>query len=340
MQHLGFPLHTIIIFILFVVAALFVDLVGHKNDKIMSLKSASLWSIFWVLVSVVFGVFLYYEHGGEMAKLFFAGYILEKSLSVDNLFVIMAIFTWFKIPQNYRHKVLYFGILGAIVFRLIFVAIGSGLFMLGSWMQIIFGLVVLYSAILMLKNNDSDDDEIEDYSNHLAYKFVYKYFSVFPKIVGHSFFINENTAQSELNKNPNLNFVDKKTWLIATPLFLCLCVIEVSDVMFAFDSVPAVIAVSQEPLIIYSAMIFAILGLRAMYFVLESLKKYLVYLEKSVIVLLFFIGFKIIINALNAMFDLEFEISSTISLIAIFTILGFGVLASVFVGKKQDISNL
>nr|WP_321318803.1 hypothetical protein [uncultured Campylobacter sp.] len=130
MQHLGFSLHTIIVFAIFVIVALFVDLVGHKNDKIMSLKSASLWSIFWVLVSVAFGVFLYYEHGREMANLFFAGYILEKSLSVDNLFVIMAIFTWFRIPQNYRHRVLYFGILGAIVFRLIFVAIGSWFFML------------------------------------------------------------------------------------------------------------------------------------------------------------------------------------------------------------------
>lgn len=333
MEHLGFPLHTIIVFVIFVIVSLCIDFWGHKSDKVMSLKSATLWSVFWIAVSVAFGFFIYKEHGADMASLFFSGYILEKSLSVDNLFVIMAIFTWFKIPQEYRHRVLYFGIIGAIVFRLIFVALGSGLFLIGPWVQIIFALIIIWSAFMMMRGGD--DDEMEDYSKHLAYRFVYKYFSVFPKLVGHNFFISKQKVADEISKNPSIQFFDRKTFLIATPLFLCLCVIEVSDVMFAFDSVPAVIAISVEPLIIYSAMIFAILGLRTLYFVLEALKNYLIYLEKAVIVLLFFIAVKISINALNTLFDIGFEISASASLYAIFIILGSGVLLSVLVPKKE-----
>lgn len=334
MEHLGFPLHTIIVFVIFVIVSLCIDFWGHKSDKAMSLKSATLWSVFWIAVSVAFGFFIYKEHGADMASLFFSGYILEKSLSVDNLFVIMAIFTWFKIPQEYRHRVLYFGIIGAIVFRLIFVAVGSGLFLIGPWVQIIFALIIIWSAFMMMRGGD-DDDEIQDYSQHLAYKFVYKYFSVFPKLVGHNFFINKEEALNEISKHPNIQFFDRKTLLIATPLFLCLCVIEVSDVMFAFDSVPAVIAISVEPLIIYSAMIFAILGLRTLYFVLEALKNYLIYLEKAVIVLLFFIAVKISINALNSLFNIGFEISASVSLYAIFIILGAGVFLSILAPKKE-----
>lgn len=323
----------IAVFVAFVVIALMIDFFAHRKDEKISLKSAGIWSIFWVLVSVAFGIYLYYSHNAEMAELFFAGYILEKSLSVDNLFVIMAIFTWFKIPNEYRHRVLYFGIIGAIVFRLIFVAIGSELFALSHWVQILFGLVILWTAFMMLKSGDDDDEKIEDYSNHLAYRLVYRFFSVFPKMVGHNFFINKKTADEEMSKNKALKFVYKGS-LIATPLFLCLCVIEFSDVMFAFDSVPAVIAISQEPLIIYSAMIFAILGLRTLYFLLEALKDYLVYLEKSVIVLLFFIAAKLINNALHEMYNISIKISSNTSLYIIAGVLICGVILSITIGKK------
>ncbi|MGX3010358.1 TerC/Alx family metal homeostasis membrane protein [Helicobacter sp. 23-1044] len=325
---------TAIIFAIFVIVALMIDFFAHRKDEKISLKSASIWSVFWIAVSIAFGIYLYYAKSAEMAHLFFAGYILEKSLSVDNLFVIMAIFSWFKIPDGYRHRVLYFGILGAIVFRLIFVVIGSELFALSHWVQIIFGAIILWTAFMMLKSND-DDEEIEDYSNHLAYRFVHKYFSVFPKMVGHNFFVSKKVVDSELAKNPSLNFVNKGTFLIATPLFLCLCVIEVSDVMFAFDSVPAVIAISQEPLIIYSAMIFAILGLRTLYFMLEALKDYLAYLEKSVIVLLFFIAVKLINNALHSIYGISVEISSSVSLYVIAGVLICGVLLSIFARKKE-----
>ncbi|CZE46910.1 TerC/Alx family metal homeostasis membrane protein [Campylobacter geochelonis] len=334
MEHLGFPVETIIVFIVFVLVAFCIDFMAHKKDDVISLKSAVIWSVFWVVISVLFGLYIYYHHGSEMASLFFAGYALEKALSVDNLFVMMAIFSWFKIPEIYRHRVLYFGILGAIIFRLIFVAIGSSLLMLSSWVEIVFAFVVAYTAIMMLKGTD-DGDEIEDYSQHLAYRLVYKYFPVFPRFVGHSFFISRNQAKKEIQKDKSIKFISKKGLFIATPLFLCLCVVEVSDVMFAFDSVPAIIAVSREPLIIYSAMIFAILGLRTLYFVLEALKRYLIYLEKAVIVLLFFIAFKLLVNGINHIFNLGFEISANLSLIIILTILAVGIIASYLFPEKN-----
>ncbi len=324
---------TAIVFVIFVIVALAIDFFAHRKDEKISLKSASIWSVFWIAVSVAFGIYLYYAQGAEMSQLFFAGYILEKSLSVDNLFVIMAIFSWFKIPEGYRHRVLYFGILGAVVFRLIFVAVGSELFALTPWVQIVFGAIILWTAFMMLKSND-DDEEIEDYSNHLAYRFVYRFFSVFPKMVGHNFFVSKKEVDAELSRNPSLKFVDRGTILIATPLFLCLCVIEVSDVMFAFDSVPAVIAISQKPLIIYSAMIFAILGLRTLYFMLEALKDYLAYLEKSVIVLLFFIAAKLIINAIHEIYGIGFKIASSTSLYVIAGVLVSGVILSIAMKDK------
>ncbi|MBL2063083.1 tellurium resistance protein TerC, partial [Klebsiella pneumoniae] len=139
----------------------------HRHDKPISLKSAALWSVFWVIVAMAFAGFLYIHHGAEVASLFVTGYALEKVLSVDNLFVMMAIFSWFSVPDRYRHRVLYWGIVGAIVFRGIFVAIGTGLLSLGPYVELVFAVVVAWTAVMMLKSGD-DGDEIEDYSQHLA----------------------------------------------------------------------------------------------------------------------------------------------------------------------------
>ncbi|MBK4641250.1 tellurium resistance membrane protein TerC, partial [Enterobacter hormaechei] len=231
--------------------------------------------------------------------LFVTGYALEKVLSVDNLFVMMAIFSWFSVPDRYRHRVLYWGIIGAIVFRGIFVAIGTGLLSLGPYVELIFAVVVAWTAVMMLKGG-GDDDEIEDYSQHLAYRLVKRFFPIWPKLSGHAFLLTQKEVDAELAKPENKDVSVgrlKKAALYATPLMLCVAVVELSDVMFAFDSVPAIIAVSREPLIVYSAMMFAILGLRTLYFVLEALKQYLSQLEKAVIVLLFFIAFKLGLNA-------------------------------------------
>ena len=337
-KFLGFPIQTTIVFVCLLVGALFIDLFTHRKDKVISLRSAILWSVFWVIISLLFAVYLFYSYGSEVGSLFITGYALEKVLSIDNLFVMMAIFSWFSIPSKYWHRILYWGIIGAIIFRGIFVIIGTGLLSLGSYVELIFAFVVGWTAVMMLKNDDNDE-EIEDYSQHLAYRLVKRIFPVWPKIYGHNFFINKKQVNEELAKPENKDLVinsGAKATIFATPLFLCLAVIEISDVMFAFDSVPAVIAVSREPLIIYSAMMFAILGLRSMYFVLDALKRYLVHLEKSVMVILFFIALKLFLNATDHLWGHGYNISASTSLIIVLTILALGIIASLLFPSKSE----
>ncbi|CUB06659.1 TerC/Alx family metal homeostasis membrane protein [Marinomonas fungiae] len=338
--HIGFPLETVVVFILLSVGAITIDLFMHRDDKPIQLKSAVMWSIFWVAISFAFAGFLYVNHGAEVASLFVTGYALEKVLSVDNLFVIMAIFSWFAVPNGYRHRVLYWGVIGAIVFRGIFVAIGTSLLSLGPWVEMIFAVIVLWTAVIMLKSGE-DDEEIEDYSKHLAYRMVQRFFPIWPKLTGNSFLLNQNEVNAELAKPENAGIqVGRigKVSLYATPLLLCLAVVELSDVMFAFDSVPAVIAVSQEPLIVYSAMMFAILGLRTLYFVLEALKQYLVHLEKAVIVLLFFIALKLGLNATAHIFHHEYTISAMASLAVVGVVLFCGIFASFIFPERNEVA--
>ncbi len=336
MEHLGFPPETVILFAVIVTLSLFLDLFAHRQDKVISFKSACLWSVFWIVLAVAFGVYLYVHHSPEMASLFFTGYVLEKVLSVDNLFVMMAIFSWFSIPGQFRHRVLYWGVLGAILFRAIFVAIGAELLSLGPYVELLFAVIVGYTAVMMLKKKD-DEEEIQDYSNHLAFRMVRRFFPVWPRLAGHTFFLSRHKAMEESQRdNIPIEGLGRRSSVVVTPLFLCLAVIEVSDVMFAFDSVPAVIAVSREPFIIYSAMIFAILGLRSLYFVLESMSGRLAYLEKAVIVLLFFIAFKLVLSGINHIFHVGFEISPNMSLVIVLGVLAAGIIASLVLKKKDE----
>jgi tellurite resistance protein TerC len=334
--HLGFPPLTMAVFAGIALSALLLDMVTHRGDKPVSLPKASIWSLFWIVISLGFAGFLYVQHGPEVASLFVTGYALEKVLSVDNLFVFMAIFAWFKVPDGFRHRVLYWGIIGAIVFRAVFVAIGAGLLALGPWVEIVFAVIVAWTAVMMLKGGD-DDEEEEDYSKHLAYRFARKLFPVWPKLHRNQFFVRREVLEVELKKpeNKGMSLAVKGT-LFATPLFLCLVVAEVSDVLFAFDSVPAVIAVSREPLIVYSAMLFAILGLRTLYFVLEALKRYLVHLEKAVIVLLFFIAAKLALNATEHMFSHGYSIDPNTSLLVVMVVLVIGMVGSLIFPAKED----
>ena len=348
--HLGFPLETVAVFVVLSVGAIAIDLFAHRSDKPMSLKSAALWSVFWIAVSLAFGGYLWFHHGSETASLFFTGYALEKVLSVDNLFVIMAVFSWFKIPEAYRHRVLYWGIIGAIVFRMVFVAIGTGLMALGPYVELVFAAVVGWTGIMMLRR-DEEEEANEDYSEHLAYRWVHRFFPVWPRLHGHNFFLHGHELTEACRQNPDVRPEPagedlkhpeqhhsqpvKKGALVATPLFLCLAIIEISDVMFAFDSVPAVIAVSKEPLIVYSAMMFAILGLRTMYFVLEALRGYLVHLEKAVVALLFFIAAKLALSASAHLFQHGYEISPNASLAVVLAVLALGVAASFVFPEKS-----
>lgn len=336
-SHIGFPPLTLAVFVGLAVGAMLLDMVTHRGDKPVSLLKASLWSIFWIAISLGFAGFLYYEHGPEVASLFVTGYALEKVLSVDNLFVFMAIFAWFKIPDGLRHRVLYWGIIGAIVFRGVFVAIGTGLLAFGPWVEVVFAVIVAWTAVMMLRAGGDDDEEEEDYSQHMAYRFAKKLFPVWPKLHGNQFFVRRNVLEQEVLKPENKGMsLAAKGGLFATPLFLCLVVAEISDVLFAFDSVPAVIAVSREPLIVYSAMLFAILGLRTMYFVLEALKRYLVHLEKAVIALLFFIAVKLGLNATDHLFHHGYSIDANTSLLIVMIVLVIGIVASVIFPAPEE----
>ena len=178
-----FPAETVIGLVALSVGAIFIDLFMHRHDKpIFPRKAQPYGPLFWVVVAMAFAGFLFVHHGAEVASLFVTGYALEKVLSVDNLFVMMAIFSWFSVPDRYRHRVLYWGIIGAIVFRGIFVAIGTGLLSLGPYVELIFAVVVAWTAVMMLKGG-GDDDEIEDYSQHLAYRLVKRFFPIWPKHV-------------------------------------------------------------------------------------------------------------------------------------------------------------
>lgn len=333
---LGLPPATIAVFVLLAVGAIAADMVSHRNHTAISLYQATHWSIFWIAVSLAFAGYLWVVHGKKAASLFVAGYALEKVLSIDNLFVFMAIFAWFKVPDALRHRVLYWGIAGAIVFRLVFVAIGTGLLSLGPWVELAFSAIVAWTAVMMLRGSDSDEKET-DYSRHIAYRAVHRFFPVWPALRGNRFFVRRSALDIECRsaENAGIRLAGKGAW-VATPLFLCVVVAEVSDVLFAFDSVPAVIAVSKDPLIVYSAMLFAILGLRTMYFVLEALKRYLVHLEKAVVALLFFIAAKLVLNATDQLLGHGYQFEPAMSLYVVLTVLAIGIGASVLFPAKQD----
>ena len=332
MHHFVFPFEVLVVFFCAILFSIYIDLVSHRHSKEITVKNAALWSIFWISLALSFYFYLYFRFEPEWADLYLAGYVLEKSLSIDNLMVFVAIFTSFGIKDHLQHRILYWGILGALIFRAIFVVIGTGLFTASPWIGFIFAAFVLWSGWKMLRGGDDNEEEIEDYTHHWSVRLVGKIMPVFPKLVQEKFFVKHN----ELNADQIVS-VTRQGFRYATPAFLCLMAIETSDVAFAFDSVPAVIAVTQEPLLVYAAMIFAILGLRSLYFILAALTKYLAHLEKAVIALLFFIGIKMGIQSWNhAVFDTGIHISANVSLYIILGVLFIGVVASFIFPEKEE----
>ncbi len=305
---------NVLAFSALVVVALIVDLYAHKSDKAISMRDAALWSIFWVALSLGFAWYVGATHGVEDSSLFLAGYFLEKSLSVDNLFVFIAIFSSFSIRDELQHRVLYYGILGALIMRVIFVAAGTSFLLLfGKWALTAFGLFVLWSAWKMWQNSKEECKVITDYSDHWSVRLTRKFFLVHPQLVGHNFFVKINGL------------------LHCTPLFLCLVVIEIADVMFAFDSVPAVIAITRDPFLVYTSNIFAILGLRSLYFLLAAANRFLCHLEKSVIAVLAFIGIKMLLDVVNII-----HVPPLVSLAIVLGLLIAGVVGSVLYPAPKD----
>jgi tellurite resistance protein TerC len=346
LPELGFPTVTVAIFVIAFIVSLIVDLVQHKSSKEISLTNATGWSIFWVGLSLAFyawlrwgmsetgsGVALTPEQSEGFANLFLTGYVLEKVLSVDNLIVFIAVFKFFHVKDVLQHKILYYGILGAIIFRAVFVYIGSTMLqVMGPWAELIFGAAIGYAAFQMLTSGD-DQDEEPDYENMFLVRFFNRFYPIFPNLVEKRFFLSKADAEADQEKaGTSFQIKEGAKWLM-TPAFVCLLVIEGSDVMFAFDSVPAVIAVTREPLLVYSAMIFAILGLRSLYFVLVALTKYLVHLEKAVLWVLVFISLKMFLTAAKG-FEIDL-LDHNVSLFIVLIMISFGIIAS-FIWPESD----
>lgn len=330
MEHFGLPLEVVIIFFVVVLFSVYMDLVAHKNTPEITVKDATKWSLFWVSLGLAFYAYLWMRFSKEWADLYLAGYVLEKSLSIDNLMVFIAIFASFGIKSHLQHRILYWGIIGALVFRAIFVAIGTELFFASPWVGFVFAAFVAWSAIQMLKG--SEEEEVEDYSEHWSVRVTKKLMPIYTRLHGEKFFVKHEQIE-------NTSSVTRKGIWYVTPAFLCLMAIETSDIAFSFDSVPAVISVTQEPLLVYAAMIFAILGLRSLYFVIAALNRYLIHLEKAVIALLFFIAAKMGLHSWNIVVgDTGFDFTPNQSLMIVLVTLALGVLASFVFPQKEEIN--
>lgn len=318
---LGTSIEALITFIVVIIILLGLDLyfVGRDKHKV-GLKEASIWTSFFILVSIAFGVFVYFDLGQQKAIEFSTAYVVEKILSVDNLFVFLLIFSYFKVPDEYQHKTLFYGIIGAIVFRAIFIFTGVKLISLTSitigdyqvnYLITLFGLFLAYTGIKsVIAEFKEDEDDDTDFNNTIGAKLIRK---LFPRIT------------NDFGNGDFFTFKDGKRY--ATQLLVVVSIIEFSDILFAVDSVPAIISISDDPFILYSSNIFAILGLRSMYFLLANLLPMFKHLGKGVAVILGFIGFKMIVAPI-------FHVDSIVSLLIILGVLTVSVLCSLLTSKE------
>lgn len=315
-------------FTLFVLAVLALDLgVFHKKAHEVSFKEASIWTSVWIGLAFVFNYLFYlYVHyqfshnerfttipgfnADEQAKTtafeFLTGFVIEKSLAIDNIFVFAVVFAYFGIPKIYQHRVLFWGILGALFFRALFIAMGSYL-MAYEWVVYFFGALLLLTGLKMFFAGT----KTQDLENNFIVRQLKKVFRVHPQIEGQNFFIKKN----------GLTYV--------TPLFLALVFLELSDIIFAVDSVPAIFALTKEPLIVFTSNIFAILGLRSMYFMLAGVMDRFVYIKYGLASVLIFVGLKMVY--LNHAFGGKFPITWSLSIIAF--LIGSSILFS-FIKEK------
>ncbi len=311
-------------FVAFVIIMLVLDLtVFHKKDEVMKVKTALLWSAFWIGLAVLFNIGVYVvggnlwgeEIGKQKALEFLTGYLIEESLSVDNLFVFIMIFSFFGIEAKYQHRILFWGIIGAIVMRAIFIFAGVAIIEKFAWVMYIFGAFLIYTGIHMLF--EKDDKKDFDPNKNIAVR-------IFRKIMP----VSDDKSHTNF-------FVRKNKVLYATPFFIALLLIEVSDLIFAIDSIPAVLSVSKDPFIVYTSNIFAILGLRSLYFALSGVMQYFRYLKYALAFILSFIGIKMCINEFTKEMGYAFHISNFVSLGVIVSALTISIVASVIVEKNK-----
>ena len=307
-------------FIGFVIAMLLVDLkLFHtEEDKEPSVRQSATWVAIWVGLALTFGVVVWFWKGGSSAQQYFAGYLIEYSLSVDNMFVFIVIFSYFKIPLRYQHQVLFYGILGAIVFRGLFIAIGVALIERFHWIIYIFGVFLLYTAYRVAKGSNED---IHPEDNPVL-KFAQKRFRSTPRFDGQKLFTMENGKR------------------LATPLFICLLFVEFTDIVFALDSIPAIFAITRDPFIILTSNVFAVLGLRALYFLLAGGLEKLHLLNYGLAIVLGFVGVKMLLEAVSCdsgwyCQDHHVSIPIWLSLIVIILTLGITTLLSFLIPAPE-----
>jgi tellurite resistance protein TerC len=266
-----------------VLAILALDLgVLHKKSEKVSLKEAGTWSAVWVALSLTFAFAVYRTMGRQAGLEFLTGYLIEYALSVDNIFVFVLIFSYFNVPEKYQHRVLFWGIIGALVLRGVMIVLGSALVSRFSWMLYIFGAFLLFTGLKMAlqKDNVHYDPEKDP-----VFRLTRKFLPVTPQYHGDAFFIKEADKSGIIR------------WT-ATPLFIVLVLVDTTDVVFATDSIPAIFAVTRDPFIIYTSNICAVLGLRALYFLLANVVDKFVYLKLGLSLVLIFIGAKMMLEPL------------------------------------------
>jgi tellurite resistance protein TerC len=258
----------------FILIALVVDLgVFHRGARTITMKEAALSSAIWVALALVFNAGIYNYIGPQKGLEFFTGYLIELALSVDNLFVFLIIFSYFKVPEELRHRVLFWGILGAMLMRIIFILAGATLLGLFHWLDYVFGAFLLYTGVRIIFQRETEVDP----EMNLLLRFARKYLRVTKDYEANKFFTK----------------VDGKSF--ATPLLLVLLVVESTDVVFAVDSIPAIFGITHDPFIVYTSNIFAVLGLRALYFLLQGMMDRFHYLPIGLGLVLAFVGLKMLI---------------------------------------------
>ena len=304
------------VFFVIVIIMICVDMfmLGRKGDSKVSTKEALVWSVIWISIAMLFNLWLYFylsdkydENIATQKSLeFLTGYILEKSLAVDNLFVFVMLFAYFKVPEIYQKRVLVYGIFGALILRSIMIVVGATLVSEFHWILYIFGAFLLFSGIKMFKSGE-DSGDIE---NNFIIKFLRKNFKITDNYHGEKFFVK----------------IDGKTWI--TPLFVVLIFIEFTDLIFAVDSIPAIFAVTTDPFIVYTSNIFAILGLRALFFILADMADRFELLKYGLAIILMFIGVKLLIMEF-------FKIPILLSLGFVIGVLVISIIASIKKTSKK-----
>lgn len=276
-------------FALVVTILLAIDLfVVHKDSHAVSIKEAGIWSAIWIGVSIIFGLFIARLHegdGGNVTVEFFTGYVIEKSLSVDNVFLFVLIFGALNVPKEHQHRVLFLGVVGAIVMRTILIFAGAALIERFAWILIVFGVFLVYTGIKTWQQRN----EHPDITNSRALRQVRRMVPSTDQYHGEKFFIRENGR------------------LLATPMFIVLVLVEFTDLVFAMDSIPAIFAVTQDPFIVLTSNILAILGLRALYFLLAGVADRLRYLKAGLAIIIGYVGFKILFEQVDSIFGVNVE---------------------------------